>query len=653
VPSGFSTGFGNVSKATEGGLTQPLSTTTTAALTKLDIRARHKSFEFQTVYRIIHDLGPSVVRRAYHNYSALGIFTLGKYNLDLAIVTHEGKLMLFNADSWFTHSCETCPLPPGSKRTFVGGQTHDQLRAKSNQRDAAIREWARQINAQSLASGGPADAVVYHVVHDCHSQGFSRGNLKATFASTPGLSALVKGYRLTDRLAHQLTLADFQKLVHSEDDADQDNSFTYIVKADVSIVPPQDWISSSTDPEMEAEDLGERGEDSQDKESHWTDDGSYSLGPLVIYHRIERQTKLPTSVQSAVDAALDHEHQGNCCGRSFRTRLNAHTKQTLAWSGRVVLTRDYSRWLRRTFGDRLSIDGLEWALFYKTEPAINGIYRQLVELRSTTSDPIMVTFIKRLVNLSCGFYGARASQINQTTYRLVDRAPRNYAFFRHKMYLESSVDLGNQSYFLLETIPWPKIVPGRPPARSAIAIFLAVVEYGKLRLVQIFHFLRQHLVPGSYRLLYSNIDNLVMALGGEADCFDQAVEPSRRQNYLDLKSRFLLDSSGPDNGGGHANSSSNQATKIPGMAELKWTRYGPECLWRFITVRIQHYCISVPAQPDLNLHKCSGWSDISSEEAIRFAEDLLKGRQVQVFQNRRVRKMANTKTQVRMFHYQL
>jgi len=312
----------------------------------------------------------------------------------------------------------------------------------------------------------------------------------------------------------------------------------------------------------------------------------------------------------------------------------------LAWSGRVVLTRDYCRWLRKTYGNRLSIDGLEWALFYKTEPVINAVYSQLVELRSTTSDPILVTFIKRLVNLSCGFYGARASQINKTTYRLVADSPRNYAFYRHKMYLESAVDIGESSYFLLETRPWPKIVPGRPPAKSAVALFLTVVEFGKLRLVEVLHFLRQHLVPGSFRLFYSNIDNYVLCLGGEADCVDEAVDPDRLESYLDLKPKFLLDST-------------NTSVKTPGMAELKWTRYGPECAWRFITVRIQHYCISVPSQPDLNLHKASGWSNVSSEDAVRYAEDLLRGRQVQVPQTRRIQKMANTKTQVRMFNYKL
>jgi len=276
VPSGFCTGFGNVSEipgaedAREGGAGQRrlLSTTTTSALTRLDTRARHKSFEYQAVYRIINDLGPSVVRRAYHNYSPLGVFTLGKYNLDLAIVTHKGQLMLFNADGRFAHSCDTCPLPPVEKRKFVGRQTHEQLRAKSNQRDAAIREWARAFSTQSLAAGGPADAVTYQVVHDCHTQGFTPGNLKATFSSTPALLELVKGYRITDRLANHLTLDLFRKLVEYEGSDDQDNqparddSFTYIVKADVSVLPPTEWIcsSSSNDNEEQQEESGSVGD---------------------------------------------------------------------------------------------------------------------------------------------------------------------------------------------------------------------------------------------------------------------------------------------------------------------------------------------------------------------------------------------------------
>ena len=589
VPSGFCTGF-QTSPLTLDRQNKPI-------LKRLDARARHKSFEFRAVYKIIDKLtrkNQEKVRSIYHNYSPMGVFTLGKYNLDLAIVTESGKLLLLNMDGRHAHSCDTCP-PMSENHRFVNGQTHAQLRAKSDQRDKDIMAWVNAFNAGSVVCGGDSDAVSYVVIHDCHTPGYTTASLANAFATEPALMKLVQGYKVTDQLGVALSENQFQKLVSGQSSSDQEwkEEYTFIAKADVSIDCPseyQPWIEE--DPR-----------------------GSFSVGPLIVYQ----------------DQQDDSDPDGN--GK----RKKRGIKQELAWSGTVVMTRDYYEWLESCFGNAFHLNHLEWVLFYKTEPALNFIYQQLIEMRSSTSDPVLVTFIKRLVNLSAGFFGVHTSQRSKATYRLISGMPKNYAFYRHSVDSPHVIDLEDSTYHLLETKPWPKVVATRQPSKSAIPYFLAIVEFGKLRMLQLLHFIRQHAWPGRFRLLYANIDNAIICLGNEANVLEDVVMPTKQVSFCACQRHFLMM---PEN-----------SNKTPGLAEIKWQRGGDGCHWKFITVRTQHYCIGVQSNPTQDLHKTAGWSNVSSEQAFAWAEDLLRGRRVAVPQTRRISKMLSMDTQNVVFHY--
>ena len=609
LPSGFCTGFKQTAESSPG-------------LERLDKRARHRTFEFRAVYKTIHQLVNRrgvAVRSVYHNYSPLGIFTLGKYNLDLAVVTEDGSVLLWNYDGYYAHSCGICPPPTAhsNQDRFVNGQTHQEVRAKTERRDAEITAWVNGINAGfSAVKGTPTELVSYAVIHDCHTPGFTTASLQQAFSSDPVLQSLTGGYEITDRCGSFFNAERFEWLVSRaqlpSDPDKADDRFTFIARAHVRIDPP-DFVN----------DYGEA-----------DSDGSFSLGPLVVYNNATSSaTSTPVNSQSGGDNDDDDDDNRTVDGRSKKT-----LRQRLAWQGTVVLTRDYYQWLKRAFGDRCHLDSLEWVFFYKTEPLLNAVYRKLVDMRSTTSDPVLVTFIKRLVNLSAGFYGAHSSQLHsKTTYRLVNGAPKNYAFFRHFLNPQHTVDLEEASYMLLETRPWPKVVEGRQPSRSAVPMFLTIVEYGKLRLVEIFHFLRQHLWPGRYRVLYANIDNAIIGLS-LANQLDEAVAPSRQESYRTSKPLFF-------EGKGAL------SAKTPGLAELKWERNEEAGGWKFITLRTQHYCLGTAAHPEQNLHKASGWSNVSSDQAFAWAERILQGRQVQVPQIRRVHKMFGMETRDVMFHF--
>ena len=635
LPSGFCVGF-----------KKPKSTSPT--LERLDSRARHRSFEFRAVYKILHRLVHRqgvAVRSVYHNFSPLGIFTLGgKYNLDLAIVTEDGGWLLLNMDNRYSHSCDRCLPTCEENDRFIQGQTHEQLRAKTRQRDADINAWVSAINAGSVASGGPADRASYAVVNDCHTPGYSSGSLKYAFLEEPKLAELVHAYRVTtDQCGKTLHLSQFRQWMQKNA---TDKTFTFIALARVKISPSPDYALAT---------------------QHWIEadcrkDGSFSVGPLVVY--TDQNGEDPTQKNENAglgkeEEDIDDDDDDDYFTDDRRSKKNGG-RQRLAWQGTVVLTRDYYQFLEQTYGDRFLLEDLEWVLFYKTEPVINSVYQTLIDMRSTTQDPVLVTFIKRMVNLSAGFYGAHTSQLDsKTTYRLVNGLPKNYAFFRHSLSTEHSIDLEDASYHLLETKPWPRMGANRrQPSKSAVPLFLTIVEYGKLRLIEILEFLREHLWPGSFRLMYGNVDNLLVALSRGSDHLDEAVMPSRRESYQQSKPRFFI-STAPEaateaereqTDTDPAPPTTTNVAKTPGLAETKWERYGPDSGWKFITLRTQHYCLSA-SDCEQNLHKTSGWSNVTSEQVFGWAEKILQGRRVAVPQKRRVHKMLSMETRDVLFHY--
>ena len=586
TPSGFCTGF----------MSTNAKSASSNCLERLDKRSRHTSFEFKAVYKVLHDLvyiQGVKIRTVYSNFSPNGIFCLASYPIDLAIVTETGNLLLYQMDGQWAHGCVTCVRQP---KSFVNGQTFDQVRNKTDCRDTNTLAWIKALNdaaaemaatTTSVGSQQKQPKIQYTIICDCHTPGFSPGALDMHFQRTPALAQFVRGYCITDTLGNSFCPVMFEKALER---TLKDASFTFIAKAKVIVVP------EPTLPHPIRE------------------------GPLVVYQQ----------------------------------RQDMYTKNILDYSGEVILTRDYYNWLKKT-NAHVFIEHLDWVLFYKTEPVFNQVYSALTQLRSATADPVLVSFLKRMINLSCGFYGARTSQKDKTTYRLVNGAPKNYAFYRHYMDMYNTMDLsGERTYFLLETKPWPKLFNYRKPTKSAIPMFLNIVEYGKLRLVQILHFIQCHVASSQFRLLYSNIDNVIFSLAG-ADTLPEAItDPKLQHSYLAKRKDFLIDCFW-DHSATPAPTTTNTAaatTKCPGIAELKWIRNGP-CGWKFITTRTQHYCLIMTEQEQNqeNLHKTSGWSNLSSLEAYEAAQQILNGRCVKLVQHRRVNKRANMETRQVDFHY--
>lgn len=561
MPGGFCTGF---KKQPQGN-----------RMTCLDEKGhRHRSFEFRAVFKTIVELQKkgTEIRSVYSNYSPRGLFCLGPYPIDLAIVTHQGQLLLYQMDGAFVHGCPACP----QQKRYVNGQTHEQVRELTQKRDDLTQAWINKVNS-GLKN---IPLIQYHVFRDCCTPYYDYKSLKVAFQMEPQLKQLVKGYHLSDSLGHECSMTNMLSKITCPSNTDS----TFIMLANVTILNEQNTCG----------------------------------GPLIIYE----------------------------------PRKHTYTRQLLANKGCVVLTRDYLQWLLTRYGNALVFESIEWILFYSKEVCWNLIFHTLVEWRSKTNNVILVAFIKRMINLTSGFFGARTLQQDRTSYRIVHRLPHNYAFYRHFPDMTYTMDVGNDSFFLLETKPWPKVNSYRQASKSALPMFLTIVEYGKLRMVQILDFILQHTLPGYFKLLYSNIDNIIYALAN-ADHIDDIVKVEARTKFNTTRHLFLATQSCD-------NTHASFAPAIPGRAELKWIRKG-NVDWNFITIRTQHYCLVVnntaaaaanvnteneadTADEGENIHKTSGWSNLSSREAFNAAINILKGNNVNVLQHRRLNKKSNLLT---------
>ena len=159
-------------------------------LTRCDPVARFKNFEFLSVFYTIHHLETKLevnIKTVYSNFSQFGIFYVKNFPLDLAIVTTEGNLRLFNMDGAYAHGCrEGCP----DLRSYVRNKSRRELEDDSQKRDDFIRDWCKEINAKA----NNENHCTYSIKTNCHDPPYFRKNLDNYFKIFPVLSSLVSHY---------------------------------------------------------------------------------------------------------------------------------------------------------------------------------------------------------------------------------------------------------------------------------------------------------------------------------------------------------------------------------------------------------------------------------------------------------------------------
>ena len=147
---------------------------------------RYKGYEFQAAFKFIHEVHKvgGKILAVYSNFHALGILYLGKYPMDLCIITKNLGNFIVQFDHLYSHGCvKGCP----GLKTYVNYKTRDQLETETRLRDEATQQWVDQVNLVEKS-------YAYLVVSECHTPGYSTKDLEQTFSPGQPLHFLVEPY---------------------------------------------------------------------------------------------------------------------------------------------------------------------------------------------------------------------------------------------------------------------------------------------------------------------------------------------------------------------------------------------------------------------------------------------------------------------------
>jgi hypothetical protein len=210
MPSGFCTGFfllkedeEEEKEKKEEEEKEDVAGSSSSSLIKTDVVRRHQTFEFKAVYFTLRKLmlssltvaaaaaadprnaRPRRVRTVFSNFSPSGLFHLDRFPADLTVIFDNGQIEVYQFDGHFVHGCDVCASSTTTRwRKFAHGQTHEQVRTKTLQRDKIFQEWVTSLNSAAATTTTAATASVvakYVVISDCHSPGYSLWSLDQAF----------------------------------------------------------------------------------------------------------------------------------------------------------------------------------------------------------------------------------------------------------------------------------------------------------------------------------------------------------------------------------------------------------------------------------------------------------------------------------------
>lgn len=324
----------------------------------------------------------------------------------------------------------------------------------------------------------------------------------------------------------------------------------------------------------------------------------------------------------------------------FFDQLQESATQTTAWSkDRMLLTSNYCKFLRRLeaqHGMKLNIDSIEWIIYYKKDPLLNEVFKNLLEKRvSFSGNKLKAGLIKAIVNYGCGYFGLNNKKsLYKTKARIVSRLPKAFSLARHSV--EPIDGFGNRDLLLVRNSLLRKTMPACP---TPLALFVAIVEHGKMMMANILSVLQTHLRPTAFRLLYSNVDNIIVALA--SDTWDGCIKPdsSRDRFYADWSKICMPEAAAAD-----------AAPSQPGKLKLEWS-IGPGTDWRFVSPFCMYYAILTSPDAQQSMHKTSAFTNLRSKEAYDVALSILHKQHTVVPQKRRRDKLVDTSMHTVLYNY--
>ena len=298
---------------------------------------------------------------------------------------------------------------------------------------------------------------------------------------------------------------------------------------------------------------------------------------------------------------------------------NRHSKTTSS----ILLTKDYINYLKKEYN--FQITSIKSVLFYKNCNILNQIYKQLVLLRQDPNISLgKKQLLKNIVNYSAGFFGFNQNKPSTVTNKIVSDLTDKYNISNQETTFIGSVE--NINYYLKTTTRLLDSSKKRKSSISPLPLYVAIVEYGKMRMSQMLCLLDYYIDPVNYRHLYSNIDNIIIALAHPT--FAECIKPEFKKEFQILQQQFFM-----PNEPGHF------------KEEFCFTK---DQQWKFVSPRMQIYAL-LTNETINSVHKNSALNHLSSQESYDYSVKLLNEELLNIKQIRRTNKMLNMDTHEQNF----
>jgi len=320
---------------------------------------------------------------------------------------------------------------------------------------------------------------------------------------------------------------------------------------------------------------------------------------------------LPDHLANDLTPLILHPKEWTRSGQS----LESSTK-----GSHLMLTREYYEFLKTNF--KFETLGIKGILFFGKDKMTSEVYKKLTEQRYTTEDKTEVEFLKKVLNLSLGYYAIKA-QGSRKKVALIHHYPKKATILSHTIQAEyGAFQCADGQALLVSTVPTighsKKNVSQNTNCLSYLPLYAAVIERGKQRLVEFVVFLQKHLHPNKFALIFSNTDS-VQFVCSEPNWMD-SVKPEQKASFdADMPKLIARE-------------------KRPGFFKLEWSAKDN---FKYVTAMIQNYSI---LHANYQGHKWSGINKLRHEEAYEKSCKLLDNVPFEIEQERRVDKIRNLET---------
>lgn len=580
-------------------------------LTLVEKSLKHNSFEFRAVYfklfSVMDELGywRNPIRSVYSNFHFFGQLRIGPFPVDLAIVRQNGQVEMYNMDSLFTHGCYSFRCKPEMKN-FVGNRLRSDLEDRALSRDCLIKKWIKTANHLFGRTANGVEKFSYTVISSCHNFEYSLPQLKKAFSQNIGLREIHEPYDQLQALRNKHLSKEIFK---SPDSLPSD--ITFLLCCDITTTKVLDERNRGT-----------------------------ASKPLFVW-------------------TCDNNNQRQNFERNNTAQNFLVTKDTLKF------LEDYE------------ITDIHFCLFFRQCKVLPSIFKKLLALRSPHS-PCLSMFAKNLINTTCGFFGFNRAKRERTresvwvTTRLISNLPlpefNKTAGKRQELSVKKiskpNIQVaisGCVSDVMYYTIKKSFFVNGNKVNTShkkllttPLANFALIIEYGKNLLSSYLGRLENDLTPGTWKLVYSNVDNIVVVL--TRPTLSAALKPELQyaeaikmydghcQSFIHCNSPFLpCDKYNPPE--------ESHLCK-PGKLSLQWM-FSMDDNWSFASPKAQFYAIKCEADGSKPVTcKTPGLNNLSSTTCYDLALCMLQGKQksstsllpmpMSILQDRRADKLNGT-----------